>query len=106
MSESALSRPFDRILLDAPCSGLGVLRRHPDGKWYKTPNDITQHRLLQRELLAETSRLLRPGGCWSIVPARLSLRKPNRLSTSFVSLIASFSVSRSRRGLPQPVCRS
>ena len=62
MSESALSRPFDRILLDAPCSGLGVLRRHPDGKWYKTPNDITQHRLLQRELLAETSRLLRPGG--------------------------------------------
>ena len=60
--ESALSSPFDRILLDAPCSGLGVLRRHPEGKWFKTPEIIAQHRLLQRDLLAETSRLLRPGG--------------------------------------------
>lgn len=60
--ESALSVPFDRILLDAPCSGLGVLRRHPDGKWYKTPESIAQHRLVQQDLLAETSRLLRPGG--------------------------------------------
>ncbi len=58
----ALSRPFDRILLDAPCSGLGVLRRHPEGKWYKTSAIIAEHRLLQRDLLAETSRLLRPGG--------------------------------------------
>lgn len=55
-------RAFDRILLDAPCSGLGVLRRHPDGKWYKTPEIIAHHRLVQMDLLAETSRLLRPGG--------------------------------------------
>jgi 16S rRNA (cytosine967-C5)-methyltransferase len=61
-SHPALSRPFDRILLDAPCSGLGVLRRHPEGKWYKTPESIAQHRLVQLELLAATSRLLRPGG--------------------------------------------
>ncbi len=60
--EPGLSLPFDRILLDAPCSGLGVLRRHPDGKWCKTPEIIAQHRLVQRDLLAETSRLLRPGG--------------------------------------------
>ena len=57
-----LSRPFDRILLDAPCSGLGVLRRHPEGKWYKVPDTIAQHRQVQAELLAATSRLLRPGG--------------------------------------------
>jgi len=57
-----LSRPFDRILLDAPCSGLGVLRRHPEGKWYKTLESIAQHRQMQVELLAVTSRLLRPGG--------------------------------------------
>lgn len=53
---------FDRILLDAPCSGLGVLRRHSDGKWYKTPEIIAHHRVVQMDLLAETSRLLRPGG--------------------------------------------
>jgi len=61
-SHPLLSRPFDRILLDAPCSGLGVLRRHPEGKWYKTPESIAQHRRMQVELLAVTSRLLRPGG--------------------------------------------
>ncbi len=62
VSHAALSCPFDRILLDAPCSGLGVLRRHPEGKWYKTPESIAQHRQVQLELLAATSRLLRPGG--------------------------------------------
>ena len=62
VSHPMLSRPFDRILLDAPCSGLGVLRRHPEGKWYKTPESIAQHRQMQVELLAVTSRLLRPGG--------------------------------------------
>ncbi|ODT44078.1 MAG: 16S rRNA (cytosine(967)-C(5))-methyltransferase [Nitrospira sp. SCN 59-13] len=56
------SRPFDRILLDAPCSGLGVLRRHPEAKWYKKPESIAHHRQVQLELLAATSRLLRPGG--------------------------------------------
>jgi 16S rRNA (cytosine967-C5)-methyltransferase len=60
--QAALIEPFDRILLDAPCSGLGVLRRHPEGKWYKTEGSIAQHRQLQTELLAAASRLLRPGG--------------------------------------------
>ncbi len=60
--QASLLKPFDRILLDAPCSGLGVLRRHPEGKWYKPPASIAQHRGVQTELLAATSRLLRPGG--------------------------------------------
>ena len=61
-TQAGLFAPFDRILLDAPCSGLGVLRRHPEGKWYKDNESIAQHRQLQTELLAATSRLLRPGG--------------------------------------------
>ncbi|MDP9131962.1 MAG: RsmB/NOP family class I SAM-dependent RNA methyltransferase, partial [Nitrospirota bacterium] len=60
--QAPLLRPFDRILLDAPCSGLGVLRRHPEGKWYKSAESIPQHQQAQRELLAAASRLLRPGG--------------------------------------------
>ncbi len=59
---AAFLQPFDRILLDAPCSGLGVLRRHPEGKWYKALESIAQHQQVQRELLAAASRLLRPGG--------------------------------------------
>ncbi|MCW5797737.1 MAG: Ribosomal RNA small subunit methyltransferase B [Nitrospira sp.] len=61
-SSEVWSRPFDRILLDAPCSGLGVLRRHPEAKWYKTPDSIAQHRQVQLDLLVATSRLLRPDG--------------------------------------------
>ncbi len=54
--------PFDRILVDAPCSGLGILRRHPEGKWQKTVATILQHQSLQLAILHRVSRLLRPGG--------------------------------------------
>ena len=54
---------FDRILLDAPCSGLGVLRRHPEGKWHKQAASLRQHHQLQYELLTAVSPYLRPGGC-------------------------------------------
>jgi 16S rRNA (cytosine967-C5)-methyltransferase len=60
--EPLFEQPFDRILLDAPCSGLGILRRHPEGKWYKTEASVTQHAELQLELLTATYHLLRPGG--------------------------------------------
>ncbi|HJC29517.1 MAG TPA: rRNA small subunit methyltransferase B [Candidatus Dietzia intestinipullorum] len=53
---------FDRILLDAPCSGLGALRRRPEARWRKTAADIHPLAALQRELLESALRLLRPGG--------------------------------------------
>lgn len=53
---------FDRILLDAPCSGLGVIRRKPDLKWVKTPEDISEITKIQRGLLDRASVLLKPGG--------------------------------------------
>ena len=53
---------FDRILLDAPCSGTGVIRRHPDIKWLRKADDITQLITLQREILANIWSLLKPGG--------------------------------------------
>jgi len=54
--------PFDRILLDAPCSGLGVIRRHPDIRLRKSPSDIDKLPALQARLLKATWRLLKPGG--------------------------------------------
>ncbi|WP_072334762.1 MULTISPECIES: 16S rRNA (cytosine(967)-C(5))-methyltransferase RsmB [unclassified Paenibacillus] len=53
---------FDRILLDAPCSGLGVIRRKPDLKWSKSEAEIAEIAALQRELLAAVAPLLKPGG--------------------------------------------
>ncbi|MGI6037667.1 MAG: 16S rRNA (cytosine(967)-C(5))-methyltransferase RsmB [Limnochordia bacterium] len=51
-----------RVLLDAPCSGLGVLRRRPDARWRKKPEEIPSLVQLQRELLTTAVGLLRPGG--------------------------------------------
>jgi len=56
------SASFDRILLDAPCSGLGVIRRKPDLKWGKSQEDIHEIAALQLRLLESVSTLLRPGG--------------------------------------------
>ncbi|WP_375295441.1 16S rRNA (cytosine(967)-C(5))-methyltransferase RsmB [Paenibacillus doosanensis] len=53
---------FDRILLDAPCSGLGVIRRKPDMKWSKRESELGDICVIQRELLSQVHRLLRPGG--------------------------------------------
>ncbi|WP_438446755.1 16S rRNA (cytosine(967)-C(5))-methyltransferase RsmB [Gorillibacterium sp. sgz5001074] len=53
---------FDRILLDAPCSGLGVIRRKPDLKWTKSEGDITEIAAVQRAILRAVHPLLKPGG--------------------------------------------
>jgi len=53
---------FDRVLLDAPCSGLGVLRRRPDARWRLQPETIDELAALQRDLLAAAAPLVRPGG--------------------------------------------
>lgn len=53
---------FDRVLLDAPCTGLGALRRRPEARWRRTESDVGGLVALQRELLAAAARLVRPGG--------------------------------------------
>ncbi|MFH2010094.1 MAG: 16S rRNA (cytosine(967)-C(5))-methyltransferase RsmB [bacterium] len=54
--------PFDAVLLDAPCTGLGVLRRHPEAKWRLRPEQLPQLAALQSQLLDNVARLVRPGG--------------------------------------------
>lgn len=55
-------RPFDRILADVPCSASGVVRRHPDIKWLRRPEDIGRFARSQREILAALWQTLAPGG--------------------------------------------
>ena len=54
--------PFDRVLVDAPCSGLGTLRRHPDLKWRMQPEAIERLAAQQRELLLSAAALCKNGG--------------------------------------------
>ena len=53
---------FDRVLLDAPCSGLGALRRRADARWRIEPDAVARLAALQRQLLAAAADLVRPGG--------------------------------------------
>ena len=57
-----LATAYDLIVLDAPCSGLGVLRRHPDAKWRIKPDDVPRLAQLQRQLLDAVVPRLAPGG--------------------------------------------
>ncbi len=67
---------FDRVLVDAPCLGIGSWRRNPDGKWRATPTDLSELVLRQRDILASAARLVRPGGRLIYVTCSL-LREEN-----------------------------
>jgi len=53
---------FDRVLVDAPCSGTGTWRRNPDAKWHLSARDLEELALRQADILASAARLVRPGG--------------------------------------------
>ena len=57
-----LAGKLDRVLVDAPCSGLGTLRRSPDLKWRQTPETVAAQAELQQRILTSAARLLKPGG--------------------------------------------
>jgi 16S rRNA (cytosine967-C5)-methyltransferase len=66
-----LNGKFDRVLVDAPCSGLGTLRRNPDLKWRQKPQDVLELSVKQTNILARAAKLLKP--CGRLVYATCSL---------------------------------
>lgn len=60
--DSGRKQGFDRVLVDAPCTGLGALRRRPEARWRRQPADVPALARLQRELLTAAIKLTRPGG--------------------------------------------
>jgi 16S rRNA (cytosine967-C5)-methyltransferase len=62
MTTERLGGGFDLVVVDAPCSGLGVLRRHPEARWSREPADLGTLSRLQAELLEAAARLVVPGG--------------------------------------------
>ena len=57
-----LAGKIDRVLVDAPCSGLGTLRRNPDLKWRQSPQSVAELQAKQQAILASAARLVKPGG--------------------------------------------
>ncbi len=76
--------PFDRILVDAPCSSLGVLRRHPDAKWRKGPELIAVMARQQTTLLAWLSRLVKPAGLLLYVTCSTEAEENQRIVQAFL----------------------
>ena len=70
---------YDRVLVDAPCTGLGSLRRRPEARWRRRPEDVTVLAELQRELLASALRAVRRGGVVTYVTC-----SPHTLETTLV----------------------
>jgi 16S rRNA (cytosine967-C5)-methyltransferase len=54
--------PVDAVLLDAPCTGTGTFRRHPDARWRLKPSDMAVLPMLQRQILRAAASVVRPGG--------------------------------------------
>jgi 16S rRNA (cytosine967-C5)-methyltransferase len=77
--------PFDRILLDAPCSGTGVIRRHPDIKRLRRPEDIVDLAARQRELLDAAWTMLTPGGMLLYVTCSIIQQENDIQLAEFVS---------------------
>lgn len=76
---------FDRILLDAPCSATGVIRRHPDIKWLRRADDITALAKLQSEILDAMWQQLKPGGTLVYATCSITPQENKEQVTAFLA---------------------
>lgn len=84
------SDPFDAILLDAPCSATGTIRRHPDILWQKKPEDLVALTKLQTRLLAHAATMLKPGGVLVYSTCSLEPEEGEQQVDSFLSASPAF----------------
>src|SRR5579872_7516117 len=70
------AKSFDRVLVDAPCLGIGSWRRNPDAKWRATPQDLAELEVRQHDILQSAARLVKPGGRFAYVTCSV-LREEN-----------------------------
>ncbi len=76
---------YDRVLLDAPCTGLGALRRRPESRWRRTETDLAELLVLQRELLDSAMQSVRPGGLVAYVTCSPHLAETREQVASWLS---------------------
>jgi 16S rRNA (cytosine967-C5)-methyltransferase len=96
---------FDKVLIDAPCSGLGVLRRHPDGRWNKNERTIRERAVLQRGILENCALLLKPGGTLVYATCTTEPEENEEVIDSFLTEHNEFGVEGPQRFLPASTAR-
>lgn len=80
-----LAGKFDRVLVDAPCSGLGTLRRNPDLKWRQTPESVAELTQKQSAILAAAARLVKAGGRLMYATCSLLVEEDENIVEAFLS---------------------
>ena len=87
-----LAGKLDRVLVDAPCSGLGTLRRNPDMKWRQREQDLEALNTKQRSILASAARLVKPGGRLVYATCSLLDEENHRVVTDFLAAHPAFTL--------------
>ncbi len=94
--------PYDRVLVDAPCSGLGTLRGHPEIKWRRQASDIGRLSQLQMKILKRVARYLKPGGTLVYSTCTLTGEENDSIVETFLAQHQEFELEDAARYLPEP----
>jgi 16S rRNA (cytosine967-C5)-methyltransferase len=92
---------FDRILVDAPCTGLGALRRRAEARWRKQPSDIPGLTKLQTELLTKAGELIKTGGVIGYATCSPHLAETDSIVSGFIKNHPNFELLDVSSYLPQ-----
>lgn len=93
--------PYDRILADLPCSGLGTLRSHPEAKWLKREDDIVRLSRLQKEILDRVGAYLKPGGTLVYSTCTLTREENEDIVENFLRRHDEYSLENAAEFLPE-----
>ena len=96
-----MASPYDRILVDAPCSGLGTLRSHPEAKWRRDENDIRRLSRLQKRIINGVASTLKPGGVLVYATCTITREENEDLVEEFLNEQKDFVLEEAQRYLPE-----
>jgi 16S rRNA (cytosine967-C5)-methyltransferase len=99
--DTKLQGGFDRILLDAPCSGLGVMRRNPDIKWKSSEAGLKRHAGVQKRFLENLAQLVKPNGILVYAVCSVEPEENEAVITAFLKKHPEFVIDKSLGKLPE-----
>ncbi len=98
--QPSLAGTFPGALIDAPCSGLGVVRRHPDIRWSRAEEDLRRYQQMQLALLDKAALLLEPSGILVYATCSMEPEENDAVAEKFLATHADFSLTNCRDHLP------
>lgn len=100
--ENLRNQTFDGVLIDAPCSGLGVIRRHADIRWNRSAEDLGRYQERQLAILATAAELVKPDGILVYATCSMEPEEDDAVIKNFLTGHPDFSISNCKKYLPPP----